>query len=313
MPRKHILPIVLAILLAGCLGFIFARSTEANPGEETAAGKYDTLKYNYIAHHAVLASPPIPANLDFCGEPVPLHDPDVRERLDFELVQNVYWHSMTIMCLKRANRYKETAIKILKENGIPEDFFYLMVAESGVSNATSTAGAQGYWQFMPETGLSYGLEINASIDERNDEIKSCYAACNYLNKSYQRYKNWTLAAASYNAGSGAIDYCMNTQGVDNYYDLYLNKETARYVYRILAYKIIMQNPEAYGFKFFPGDKYEEQNLRTITVNYTIPDLIAFAKQNGTTYKMVRVLNPWIKGSSLPNPTGKTYNIKLPAK
>lgn len=299
---------LILVLLFGWL--IFIQATQPEPPPVVVD---NSERYNYMYHHAKLVGLPIPEKLDFCGEPVPLHDPDVRERLDRELVINSYWYTQTVLSIKRNGRWEKTMKDILRKNQIPEDFYYLMVAESNIENARSYAGAQGFWQFMPGTGRNYGMQIDGSIDERNDPLKSCEKACRYLRDSYDKFSNWTLSAASYNAGPGNISYAMTTQGENSYYDLYLNTETARYVYRILAFKIIFQDLEKYGFKQLSDeDAYKPHDVREITVTSTIPDLVAFAKQQGTSYKMVRVLNPWILGRNLPVCCGKKYTVLVPA-
>ncbi|MCF0206023.1 MAG: lytic transglycosylase domain-containing protein [Bacteroidales bacterium] len=257
------------------------------------------------------SQPYMPEEIDFCGERMPIENIDVYEAIDYELVVNMYRHSQTIMYIKRANRYFPEIEKILKENNIPDDFKYLCVAESGLSNVVSTAGAAGFWQFMKTTGKEYGMRIDNDVDERYDRIISAKAACKYFKTAYSKYKNWTLVAASYNMGMGGLSKNLTDQDVTSYYDVLLNAETARYVYRIVALKIIMQNPELYGFHFNDEDLYTMPETYTVTVDTTIADLTKFAKEHNTNIKVMKYYNPWLRGSALPNQSRKEYRIELP--
>jgi hypothetical protein len=268
-------------------------------------------KQVHLLENPVLVSPPLPREITFCREPVPVERFDVREMLEKQVLANMYSHASTAMIIKRAARWKGTFLRILREEGIPEDFFYLMVAESAIENARSWAGAQGFWQFMKTTAEEYGMEVNDAVDERNDPIRSCYAACAYLKKAFRRFGNWTLVAASYNMGMGGVNLQILRQQQFTYYNLHLNKETANYVFRIVALKIILENPEAYGFRIFPGDLYEPIPTRTVEVDTPITDLVGFARAQGTSYQMLKLMNQWIVGDELPNRTGKRYTLHLP--
>lgn len=257
--------------------------------------------------------PYIPDTLSFCGETVPLQNFDVYEALDYELIINTYRHSSTLLYLKRANRYFPEIEEILKTNGIPDDFKYLCVAESGLANLISLAGATGFWQFMKTTAGEYNILITNGIDERYNHTKSTIAASEYLKKAYKYFNNWTLAAASYNMGMGGLKKDIDYQKVDNYWDLHLNQETARYVYRILALKLIMSNPKLYGFDLEEKDLYKEIKTQEIIIDTSISDLVEFAFENGTNYKMLKYFNPWLTGKSLNNQNKKEYKIVLPAK
>lgn len=256
--------------------------------------------------------PHIPEKLDFCGENVPLQNFDVKEALDLELVVNTYRHSSTILYIKRANRYFPEIEKILAEKGIPDDMKYLCVAESGLYNAVSPSNAVGFWQFMKGTAKERNLEVNGNIDERYNQTKSAYAAADYLQQAYNYFGSWTLAAASYNMGMGGLKRDMDFQRVDKYWDLLLNQETARYVYRILAYKVIMSNPEHYGFNIPVEDRYQVIQTVEIKVDTAINDLVQFAFDNGTNYKMLKYFNPWLRGTTLINNSNKEYTIRIPA-
>ena len=254
--------------------------------------------------------PDLPKSVSFCGEEFPLDNFDVRERLDKELIVNAYYHSSTIQGLKRANRYFPEIEKALKENGIPDDFKYLCLIESGLSQAVSPAGAKGFWQFMPATAEEFNLTVNNQNDERLDVTKSTNAACKYLRKAQNKFNNWMLTAASYNAGMGGIQNAMEDQLVERYFDLHLNNETSRYVFRILAMKIIFENPEAYGFSKEQIELYEPIATRKIEVKEVIPDLKKWAKENGSNYHMVKVLNPWILRDKL-DVRNEVLTIELP--
>ncbi len=253
---------------------------------------------------------PIPDGLNFAGEPVPVDNFEVRERFDRELLVNTYWQSQTLMFFKRAHRWFPLIESILEEEGVPDDFKYLALIESGLMNVVSPAGASGYWQILQSTGRELGLEVNTEIDERYHVEKSTRAACKYLKDAHKRYNNWTLAAASYNMGRAGLNRQLSNQRTGNYYDLWLNDETSRYVFRILAIKTIFENPPAHGFHFSEQDLYPPLDYYTVRVDTTINDLVAFAHHHQITYKELRTLNPWLRRTSLPNRSGKEYEIMI---
>jgi hypothetical protein len=255
----------------------------------------------------------LPKNITFAGEPVPLHLTDVRERLDKELQINTYLHSNTIFLIKRANRWLPQMEKILRANNIPDDFKYLPLIESNLMNVVSPAEAVGYWQILKTSGKEFGLEITNEVDERYDPLKATEAACKYLNQGYRKFNNWTLVAASYNRGMGGMDRAIENQREDSYYDLFLNDETSRYVFRILAIKEIVENPLKYGFKINPKHVYEEEPLQYIDVTETIKNLVDFAKAHGTNYKFIKRHNPWLRDERLTVKKGKRYKIAIPDK
>jgi hypothetical protein len=255
----------------------------------------------------------LPKAISFAGEPVPLQLADVRERLDKELQINTYFHSNTIFLIKRANRWLPQMEKILRANNIPDDFKYLPLVESSLINAISPAEAVGYWQILKTSGKEYGLEITDEVDERYNPLKATEAACRYLNQAYRKFGNWTLVAASYNRGMGGLDRAIDNQQETSYYDLFLNDETSRYVFRILAIKEIIENPLRYGFKINPRHMYQEEPLKYVEVTETVKDLVAFARQHGTNYKLVKRHNPWLRDDKLKVKNGKTYKIALPAE
>jgi len=254
-----------------------------------------------------------PLKADFSGEETPLKISDVKERFDRELLVNVNLHASTILAIKRANRAFPVIEPILKQYGVPDDFKYLAVIESGLTNAVSAAGARGVWQFMPDTAKEKGMEVNDNIDERYDLEKSTQAACAYFLKAKERFGTWTLAAASYNAGEYGIKKQMDIQKVSDYYDLLLSEETSRYVFRILALKEIMRSPVKYGFTVNPEDLYEILPSRKMEIDSSITDLADFAKTQGINYKILKIHNPWLREATLLNETGKKYQIIIPLK
>ena len=252
-----------------------------------------------------------PTNLDFAGEKVPLNISDVHERMDKELLINEYLHGSTNLIIRRANRSFPIIEPILKKNGIPDDFKYLAVIESALTNVVSPAGARGVWQFMPETAKENGMEINESVDERYHLEKSTEAACKYLLDAKRKLGSWTLAAASYNGGIAGITRQMDFQKVTNYYDLLLTEETSRYVFRILALKEIMLHPELYGFDVKTEDLYEIIPTRKVTIDSSITNLADFALSQGINYKILKIHNPWLRDKKLENKNKKVYIIEIP--
>lgn len=253
----------------------------------------------------------LPDHLEFAGEKVPLDNFDVRESLDRELLVNVYWQSHTLLLAKRANRYFPVIERVLRENGLPSDLIYIAVAESDLENVKSPAGAVGFWQFLEGTARDFGLEVNDEVDERYHLEKSTLAAGRYLKASYDKYGSWTMAAASYNAGRRGMDRRIRQQGAGSYYDLLLNSETARYVYRILALKLILSNPGDYGFEIFPEDMYPVIPTYEVTVDGNVEDFADWAGRYGINYKILKYFNPWLRDTALTNPEETTYYISIP--
>ena len=253
----------------------------------------------------------IPNVMTFAGERVPLQDTDVRERLDREIHVNTYWHSNMLLMIKKANRFFSEIEPLLKKYNLPDDFKYLAVAESGLDNVTSHAGASGFWQFMKATGKEYGLEINSYVDERYNLELATKVAAQYLINSKELFGSWTNAAAAYNAGNAGITKQMKRQDATDYYSLLLNSETGRYVFRILAFKEILSNPEKYGFYVDQQDLYQAIPTKTIIINTPVEDFAKFAKQQGINYKILKIHNPWLRDTYLKNASGKAYSIKIP--
>lgn len=301
MKKLSIAAIVLASL--AIVGEVFIFATQKEDSEEV---QKRAIMTNYRVY-----APVIPDTMTFAGERVPLDKYYVREGLDNELIINMYKQSSTLLYFKRANRYFPIIEPILKQNGIPEDFKYLCVIESGLTNATSPAKAQGFWQFIPSTGSKYGLTVNDEIDMRNNLEASTEAACKYLRSLYNRFHSWTAAAAAYNCGENGLSRRMETQDISSYYDVRLNTETSRYVYRILAMKLIMQHPQQFGYYLRHCDLYPTIPTRSVTLSGQNVDLYKFAKSNGTTYKMLRDLNPWIQTDNMKNKANKSYTVVLP--
>ena len=299
---KDILKFTIAILLGGGITYLMVQGTT----EEAQDKHYE----HHVSENYKVFSLAVPNGLTFCGQEIPLKKTHVAEKLDRELLVNTYWHSNTFLMMKRANRWFPTIERILEEEGMPEDLKYLALIESGLTTASSPAGAKGYWQFMKSTGKSYQLEINNNVDERNHLEKSTRAACEYLKDSYNSYSDWPLVAASYNMGAGGVNKNLRNQNQDNYWDLNLNSETSRYVYRILAVKEIMNNAGKYGFRVRPKDLYQPYDFDIVTVDTTINDLVTFSEKFGLTYKELKELNPWMTSSSLSNKSGKEYEVKI---
>jgi membrane-bound lytic murein transglycosylase D len=290
-----------ALLLAFALGMLFMQNSKPE----------DTKHQADFEQYYKIYSLELPANLVFAGEQVPMDDIEVKERYDKELLINVYWQSQTLLMIKRANRYFPIIQKILKANNIPDDFKYLAVAESGLQNVISPAGALGYWQFLDKTGKAYGLEITEEVDERMNIERSTEAACRYFRQAYMELGNWALVAASYNMGIDGVKRQMQSQKVGNYYDLYLNAETSRYVLRTLALKQIMEHPKHFGFNLLQSHLYSPIATISITVDSTITDLVAFSFEHGANYKELKLLNPWLKKSTLTVTNNRLYTIVLP--
>jgi membrane-bound lytic murein transglycosylase D len=302
--RKHLYA-VSGILIFIVIFHLFNYSISASK-EDVAYGEYFRNNYKIFGLN-------IPEDLDFCGEKVPTSDFAVREAIDRELLVNTYWQSQTLLMHKRANRWLPIIEPILKKNGIPDDFKYIAVVESGLTNIVSPAKATGYWQFVESTGKSYGLEINDDVDERYNVAKSTEAACKYFREAYNKFQNWTLVAASYNLGIGGVESQLAKQKTSSYYDLLLNEETSRYIFRILAIKEIFKKPKEYGFILRKKDLYPPIPTYEITVDSSIGDLTAFALSQGVTYKVLKIFNPWLRKGSLNNPGKISYTIVLPNK
>jgi hypothetical protein len=285
-------------------GFVLlAFSSKPNPNSQISSPENG---YNIYAIE-------IPSELDFSGEFMPIQTPDIRERIDRELLVNTYWQSNGLLMFKRSQRYFPIIEPILESYGVPNDFKYLALIESGLQNVTSSAGAKGFWQIMKRTGKEYGLEINSNVDERNNLELATIFTCKYLLKAKAKFGNWTLAAASYNAGISGVSKQLHRQGVSSYYDLLLGEETGRYMFRIVALKEIMTHPKKYGFNFSDHDLYEVVPTYKVKVDTAVTDFVKFAANFGLNYKQLKIHNPWLKETFLNNKSRKVYSFEIPKK
>lgn len=308
--NKILFPFLSAFLFVACIDQN-NRSVELN--DSTSYQMDDRQTEVNAVSDLPFKMPKVPDTIYFADEVIPLTDLDLRERFDRELVVNNFWHSNTLFYFKRANRWFPVMKPILIENNIPEDFLYLAVIESGLIQAMSPSGALGFWQFMKGTALDYGLIVNTHIDERKHIEKSTIAACEYLKKAHEKFGSWSLAAAAYNRGKGGINSDLMSQNVSNFYDLHLNEETSRYVFRILAVKYIMENPKAFGFAILDAELYPPIKTEKVKIHESIPDLVEWAQENGVNYKILKKLNPWLLQKELIVPKSAVIFIELPAK
>ncbi len=293
----------IAIFFIVLYGIVSINAT-GNPVSDEAVKEKIKEKYHVFAI-------PLPDSLFFAGESVPLHLPYVREKLDKDLLINTYWQSNTLLKIKRAAKYFPIIEPILKQYHIPDDFKYLALAESGLENLTSPAGAKGIWQLMPQTARKYGLIVNKDIDERYHLEKSTRAACQYLNEAYLKFGSWTMAAAAYNRGMAGLEKAVSDQNESDYYKLYLNDETARYVYRILALKEIIENYPDYGFHVRKQDLYTYPDYYEISISGKIESWPALAQHYGISYGQLRYMNPWIRSYAYENKNNDTLIVKIP--
>jgi membrane-bound lytic murein transglycosylase D len=303
---KRVIFIFFAVLVVFLLGELFVFSKKHiydNPSDD----KY----YEAGRRFYKIFSVKIPESISFAGEEVPLDKFYVREGLDRELLVNSYWQSNTLLMFKRSFRYFPVIDSILSANKVPSDFKYLALIESGLENVASPSGAAGFWQIIKATALKYDIEINQEVDERYNLEKSTVAACQYLKAAYAHFNNWTLAAASYNMGVDGLSDVMKSQNTNNYYDLYLNKETQRYIYRILAVKLIYQSPVNYGFYIRNTDMYPKIPVYSVTVDSAVISWPDFARQNNSNYRILKELNPWIIKYTLTNKENKKYKVFFP--
>jgi hypothetical protein len=299
------------LFLAVLIMIGYYMNTEARYVDLLAAMKNTESRFELPDMRESTITLDIPDSMTFAGEEVPLHIPDVRERLDREIHINRYWHNNSIFLIKRANRWLPQIEEILVRNGIPSDFKYLPAIEGGLQNAISPKKAVGFWQILKPTAREYGMEVSNEVDERYDPLKSTEVACKYLKQSYKKFGDWTLVAASFNRGMRGIQNSLDDQQVDNYYDLLLNEETSRYVFRILACKDLLENPAKYNFDIKKEHLYTQEELDTIRITESISDLAAYAKDLGINYKILKRHNPWLRRNTLNVSGGKSYLIRIP--
>ncbi|EAQ38335.3 transglycosylase SLT [Dokdonia sp. MED134] len=279
--------------------------------EEQVPVKDEKVRSEKLVNDYNVYAIPMPDGLNFAGEEVPVQNPDIKERMDRELLVNTYWQSNALLLFKRAHKYFPIIEPILAEEGVPDDLKYLAVIESGLTQAVSPARATGFWQIMKETGKEYGLEVNSNVDERYHIEKSTRAACQYLKKSKERFGNWTAAAAAYNAGNYGVSRRFEEQNVNDYYDLLLGEETGRYVFRIIALKEILSNPKKYGFNYRTEDLYTAVPTYKVEVDTAVTDFVKFAERFGINYKILKIHNPWLREPKLNNSSRKKYYIEIP--
>lgn len=290
----------------GSLGVYLALMPVAEPEEKT-----DVSPVELASNNTRITGYDFSKDIRIFDEEVPVVRPDIMERLDREIQVNAFWHSNTILTIKRANKWLPVIDSILKANDIPSDFKYLSVIESGLQNVVSPKKAVGFWQFLKGTGKEYGLQVNSKVDERYDPIQSTLAACKYLRDGYNKFGNWTLVAASYNMGMTGINNALTKQKVDSYYDLKLSEEPGRYVFRLIALREILSDPERYGF-FIPSNAlYTQEPTKAVEVDQSIGNLVAYAQKHGTNYQTLKRLNPWLRAYQLPLSSIKKYTIRLP--
>ena len=305
MLKRTLLFVLISVLCLSAAGLLYFFTAD----DGVSDGQYrDAFRRNYKIFAVA-----VPEKISFAGESVPLQVFYVRESLDRELLVNTYWHNRTVLLFKRAHRWFPVIEPILAEYGIPDDFKYLAVIESGLTNAVSPSGAVGFWQFLKGTAKDYKLEVDKDVDERYHVQKSTEAACRYLRDSYQKFGSWTLVAAAYNAGNRRIREAISDQKTNSYYDLLLSEETSRYVFRVLALKAIFENPTDYGLFLREKDFYPFVPVTTVSVDKDIKDFVAFANEHGISYKVLKMFNPWLRDKSLKVRRGKTYLISIPHK
>lgn len=311
MPRYHLFFIygMLALCLAGIGAILLQKPTRDTTGPQFMDRQQGMSPIPLDSIRIF----PIPDTLSFAGERVPLDRQDIFERLEREIYSIAYWQSNTVLLMKRSAKYLPEISKTLQEQGVPDDFKYLAMAESGLANVTSPVGAKGFWQFMQGTAKDFGLEVNRNVDERYHWQKATKAATAYLNQAHKKFGNWTAVAASYNMGQAGFSRRQSEQLEEDYYQLLLNDETSRYIFRVLAYKVIFENPQDYGFNLRPKDYYQDPEMEIVTVEKDISNLAEWAKGRGYSYKELKLYNPWMRERNLNVRRGRTYQILLPKK
>lgn len=315
--KKNWIPVAVVLLLmvsvlsaAVVVKYVLAAPKPVNIFEQTKNECAGVKWINPIDSFNSVSPVTVEGDLYFAGERVPLEDPDVKERLERELQLNTHWHSNTLMCMKMANRYFGEIEKLLSENGVPSDFKYLALIESGFRNEVSPAGAVGFWQLVKGTAQSLGLQVNDEVDERYHIEKATKAACDYLKDAKEKFGSWTTAAASYNLGRPSMAQRIKDQKRSNFYDMYFNPETSRYIFRMLAMKIIFSNPKEAGFDVQTEDLYQPYKYKVVEIDSGIADVADFAAQHNLKYKHIKMLNTWLREAQLTNKERKKYEIRI---
>lgn len=305
---KQVVILLVGIVAGGWLVYLleFNKTVEENPKEIPLP----TIKQS---NNAMISGYSLPTNISFAGEKVPLSRPSIVERLDREVQVNAFWHSNAVILIKRSNKWLPTIDSILTANEIPADFKYLAVAESGLQNVISPSNAVGFWQFLKGTAKDFGLIVNSEVDQRYDPVRSTVAATKYLKKAYKKFGNWTLVAASYNMGMNGISQVLAHQKTDSYYDIIVGEETARYVFRIIALKNLLENPSNFGFNIKDEDKYTQPKSKTIAVEESVDDWHEFAQEHQMTFYELKKLNPWIRAYKMKLTSGQEMEVKILAK
>lgn len=302
--RKFLKVVIFSAAALTCVSFLSFYVVQNETQNEKKENKNNLFEYKII-------SPELPKEISFAGEPVPLNIFEVRERLDRELIVGTYWHSNMIFYIKRANRWFPVIEPILKKHGVPDDLKYIAVIESDLTNAVSPANAVGFWQLVKATAIENGMEVNEFVDERYHVEKSTEVACKYLLSAKEKFGSWTLAAAAYNMGRAGTINQLERQKMDSYYNLALNDETSRYIFRILAARLILTDPKKFGYEISEKDLYPELNYKIVKVNTEIKHWSDFAAEYGISYRMLKYYNPWLRDNYLPNKSKKTYEVKIP--
>jgi hypothetical protein len=303
--KKNLINRIIFLLTGSCIISLSLITISAFKDNDTVILSSDNTVSEVI-------SPKIPQEIFLFGEKIPIESLDIYERLERELIVNTYLHSATLLGLKRAARWFPVIEPMLKQNNIPDDFKYLALAESNLDNVISPAGATGYWQFIEASAKKYGLEVNQQVDERYHVEKSTLAACKYLKEAYHKFGSWTMAAAAYNAGFSGIEKWSNIQKNRNFYNLLLNSETSKYIFRIAALKLIHENPNLYGYQLNPSEKYQIIKTKEIVLDSSVTNFANYAISLGINYKILKYLNPWLRDTRLDIKNGKSYTIKIPA-
>lgn len=304
MRRTLLIILTLGLISAGIL--IPTWNVEADTAKSEDFTSLKSLSGNITSFNY---GPPV--GLTFANEPVDLYNDKIEQRLSKEIRKSIDYPASLRLILKRSLRYQDKFMDILAAKGVPEDFFYLSIAESKLSNATSSAGARGFWQFMPATARQYGLEVSDIVDERLNPEKATYAAARYLKDAYKQLGSWTLVAAAYNMGPTGVERAVKNNGTRDYFKMDLNAETSAYLYRILGYKSVMEGAERYGFDLDKVENYYPVPYRSTRVKENIEDLATFAQSHGSSYRDLKIMNPWLLTDQLIVTEGKTYEIRFP--